>query len=853
MLKLAKMYRRFGTRLFGSPGDKKLVFTFCAFFFLNAVLQGFLAGFLGAVISAPPSSNCLHLAQLESVSRGTVLRGGESKALRIAVVSSYPPQACGIAEFTRDLLVKGFQKTALAESKVEVSIVVIDEENTERAYGPEVAAVFRKHVASDYVLAADLLNSDFDVVSLQHEYGIFGGEWGELILLLLQRLSIPVVTNFHTVLPDPTVQSRKVLIEIAHLSNMVTVMLPSLCEHLNLHYTENITCLFMPHGAPLEEQGHPPDLEALRISSDRSIILSPGLLSPNKGIESMISAMSTLQKKLPKALYVIVGRQHPGLRGRDYLGELRQLVQEMDLETSVLFVPLYQTKEQLIGWISQSHIVVTPYEDRTQVSSGTLSMTVGLGRVAVTTAFPYAQWLCRAVNEMAATAVQPCMTVPFAEDLGPELASALLAILGNDTLQQAMRGAAFEHGRRAQWTSVSKEWVDLLRQAAVRNRASLLARRGEWAALAASAYEAGAVSDRRLHKVPVSPTDGRVMKVWASDLARDVIMGNRKAEESAKVLSDLTLGPLRFAARVDSDETECMAETGGLGSFFTSNGIAAFHGQVRKDDYVFLHTLPDKGLLLGSGLRYGGMFVNYVIDGDMTGERAYPAEWSFSCQGSNSVLRMKSVLKHPVKSSVIVGEVDMSFNLDGSTSLLTWTARVRSFEDCLDNVEVQSAMDGMSTLFENLHFNQFYAVSPTDGIVGVKSAVEDIELYNQELDGPLAWDVFTNKEGEFALITVIRNQTTLRYITGHDPTNENFHYTVHRYHVGSICPWDPPLIIVEDRIILHNMDLDNVESYAQVIDRISELTGVDVSGPENKALVEEAFQVLAYHTSTASI
>src|SRR3569833_1558636 len=110
----------------------------------------------------------------------------------------------------------------------------------------------------------------------------------------------------------------------------------------------------MPHGAPLKEQGHAPDLEAHRISSDRKIILSPGLLSPNKGIESMISAMSTLRKRDPKALYVIVGRQHPGLRVRVYLGDLRQLVREMNLETSVLFVPLYQTKEQLIGWISQS-------------------------------------------------------------------------------------------------------------------------------------------------------------------------------------------------------------------------------------------------------------------------------------------------------------------------------------------------------------------------------------------------------------------------------------------------------------------------------------------------------------------
>lgn len=273
--------------------------------------------------------------------------------------------------------------------------------------------------------------------------------------------------------------------------------------------------------------------------------------------------------------------------------------------------------------------------------------------------------------------------------------------------------------------------------------------------------------------------------------------------------------------------------------------------QVRKNDYVFLHTLPDQGLLLGRGVRYGGMFVTYAVDGNTTGKRVYPTEWSFSCQGSDSVLKMKSFLEHPVTSNVTVGEVEMTVALDGRTSLFMWTAQVRSFNSCIHDVEVQSAMDGMSILFGNLHFNQFFAVSPIEGLVAVKNAVEDVELYNQDRDGPLAWDVFSNKEGEVAVITVVKNQTALRYVTGHNPTNANFHYTVHRYHVGSICPGDPPLTIVEDRIVLRNMDLENIESYGEVIDRVSELAGVDVSGPDSKSLVEEAFQVLAYHTYTA--
>lgn len=203
-------------------------------------------------------------------------------------------------------------------------------------------------------------------------------------------------------------------------------------------------------------------------------------------------------------------------------------------------------------------------------------MTVGLGRVAVTTAFPYAQWLCHAANEMATTAVQPCLTVPFVEDLAPPLASALTAILVNETLQREMRSAAFEHGKRAQWTSVSQEWVDLLREAAARKRRTLPG--GDFP-LAATASDMIAWSGRRPHKV--SPAVGRVKKVWSSDLARDVITGNRKAEESAKALSELTMGPLRFAARVTSNQPECTAEIGALGSFFTTNGIAAFHGEVR--------------------------------------------------------------------------------------------------------------------------------------------------------------------------------------------------------------------------------------------------------------------------------
>lgn len=209
-------------------------------------------------------------------------------------------------------------------------------------------------------------------------------------------------------------------------------------------------------------------------------------------------------------------------------------------------------------------------------------MTVGLGKIAVTTAFPYAQWLCRAVNEMAATAEEPCVTVPFADDLGPELASALTTILVNETLQREMRSAALKHGRRAQWTSVAKEWVDLLRKVAARNWASLRAQ-GESFPLATSATHGagGGLSPLSQRVLPA----GGLTKVWTSDLARDVIMGNRKAGESVAVLSELTMGPLRFAARVIHDhEPDCMAEVGGLGSFFTSNGIASFHGQVSGHD-----------------------------------------------------------------------------------------------------------------------------------------------------------------------------------------------------------------------------------------------------------------------------
>src|SRR5882762_11501681 len=354
---------------------------------------------------------------------------------RIAFIGNSLPRRCGIATFTTDLQ----QAISTSRSDLETSIVAMTDHGQTYDYPASVALQIKDGNIEDYVRAADFLNAGrFDTVCLQHEFGIFGGEAGAHILALLSRLTMPVVTTFHTVLAKPTAAQRAVMVRIVETSSKVVVMANKAHELLrSVYQVPEDKIEVIAHGIP-DVAFVGSDAAKARLGfSGRSVILTFGLLSPNKGIEVMIEAMPSILQRRADAVYVVLGATHPNLvrsEGEAYRERLQARVRQLGVEDHVVFLNQFVDQETLIDFISMCDVYVSPYLKVAQMTSGTLAYSFGLGKAVVSTPYWHAQELL---------AEGRGVLVPFgnAEALGREIAD----LLTDDARRQAMRRRAYSH------------------------------------------------------------------------------------------------------------------------------------------------------------------------------------------------------------------------------------------------------------------------------------------------------------------------------------------------------------------------------------------------------------------------
>jgi glycosyltransferase involved in cell wall biosynthesis len=303
--------------------------------------------------------------------------------VKTAFVSTYPPQRCGIATFTSDL--------ALAVGDRE--IVALQPPEKPGFYPVEVSRRVARDVPADYLSAARWIDSrPFDVVSLQHEYGIWGGPDGAYVLDFIDALSTPVVATLHTVLQNPTPSQQRILSELVHLAAETVVMSSAAASLLTNSYGIDPTRLeIVPHGVPQIALAAPDSVKPQLGLAGHTVILSFGLLGPGKGYESAIAAMPAVVRADPTALYVIVGATHPDLLRRDgeaYRNQLARLAASLGVGDRVRFVGRYVAASEIAMWLTAADIFVTPYPNLEQIVSGTLSYAMGAGKAIVST--PYA-------------------------------------------------------------------------------------------------------------------------------------------------------------------------------------------------------------------------------------------------------------------------------------------------------------------------------------------------------------------------------------------------------------------------------------------------------------------------------
>jgi glycosyltransferase involved in cell wall biosynthesis len=385
---------------------------------------------------------------------------------RVAFIGNSLPRRCGIATFTTDLQ----QAIAASSADVATAIVAMTDHGQAYDYPSAVRLQINDGQLDDYVRAAEFLNAgQFDVVSLQHEFGIFGGAAGSHIMALLSRLTMPIVTTLHTVLAEPTAVQQRVMDRIVHASSRVVVMAEKGRELLRaIHELPAEKIEVIPHGIPDFAFIEPDQAKAGFGFAGRPVILTFGLLSPSKGIEVMIDAMPTILQDRPDAVYVVLGATHPNLvrdQGEAYRESLMARVRKLGVEHNVVFLDQFVDKATLLGFISMCDVYVTPYLNESQMTSGTLAYSFGLGRAVVSTPYWHARELL---------ADGRGILVPFGD--ATAIGVAIAGLLTDDVRRHAMRKRAYVSSRSMTWERTAARYLTTFESARRGHRLRVIAR-----------------------------------------------------------------------------------------------------------------------------------------------------------------------------------------------------------------------------------------------------------------------------------------------------------------------------------------------------------------------------------------
>ncbi len=376
------------------------------------------------------------------------------RALRAVFMSSFVPRECGIATFTEDLI------TAVSAHGITSKVIAMNRPKETHAYDARVITTVRENQAADYQAAAALINQGrFDVLSIQHEFGIFGGETSELLAEFLEAVRIPIISTFHTVLRYPSPTMRRNLRAVAAQSSAIVVM-----NGLAINLLEDIygidprKIVMIHHGAPVTPRERQLTMKKNLNLQGHKVVSTFGLLSSAKGIEYAIQAMPYIVDKCPEAIYLVLGQTHPIVKqeeGERYRESLKALAEGLNVQNHVRFVDKYFTKAELIAYLLATDVYLTPYLNMEQVTSGTLAYALACGRPLVSTPYLYAQFLLGEDRGL---------LVPPTDPAG--IADACLQILAHPELKARMERANWRYGQTMMWPHVGRQYLELFQQTA---------------------------------------------------------------------------------------------------------------------------------------------------------------------------------------------------------------------------------------------------------------------------------------------------------------------------------------------------------------------------------------------------
>jgi glycosyltransferase involved in cell wall biosynthesis len=382
---------------------------------------------------------------------------------KVAFIGNYLPRQCGIATFTTDLC----ESFASGNPSIQSFAIPITDIEEGYQYPERVRLEIREQDLDTYKAAADFLNlNNVDIVCLQFEYGIFGGKAGSYILSLLRKLKMPIITTLHTVLKNPNVEQRRVMDEVLAISDYVVVMIEKAVEILHDVYNTPLDKIrVIPHGIydmPFIDPNFYKDQYGVE---GKTVILTFGLLSPQKGIEVVLRALPEIIKNQPNVVYLVVGVTHPNLlrhEGEKYRLSLQRLADELGIKKHVIFYNKFVSVEELNELITLTDIYITPYLGESQITSGTLAYAFGAGNALISTPYWHAQDLLKDGRGI---------LVPFGDS--DSISKAVTGLIQNEIELNTMRKNAYLIGREMTWSKVAIQYGNLFAEARQKRPAAM--------------------------------------------------------------------------------------------------------------------------------------------------------------------------------------------------------------------------------------------------------------------------------------------------------------------------------------------------------------------------------------------
>lgn len=364
----------------------------------------------------------------------------------IALIGNFLPRKCGLATFTTDT----FNALKSRYPDLSVDVYAMDDHPGRYDYPACVTGTIPQDDRAAYIATARAIEtSGAQAIWLQHEYGIFGGAAGEHILALLDRTNLPLIVTLHTVLEKPSAQERAVMEGLLRRAAKVIVMAERGRDILTrVHGANPRSIVTIPHGVPDRPFADPATVKPRFGWSGRKVILTFGLLAPGKGIETVIEAMPSVVEQNPDAMYVVLGATHPNLvahEGEKYRDGLKALTRELGVEHNVAFVDAFVEQDELIDYLQAADIYVTPYLNPAQITSGTLSYAVGVGKAVISTPYVHA-------TEILADGHGVLVDFRDAAAFAREINS----LLGSERNRSRLSARAYERGRTMTWSRVAE-------------------------------------------------------------------------------------------------------------------------------------------------------------------------------------------------------------------------------------------------------------------------------------------------------------------------------------------------------------------------------------------------------------